>query len=679
MSDNEIAGIHPASQIIVGIEESDSTGWFLLHLHDCLNAVSIRPDQRTVVISQGQGWGRLQNTRIPFENVMRVEAYEVPIGHTCVSGPVDEEAVGEHQSIVKIGVFIPVGIRLLVRGVKYDFLSIYDLGITPLPILVPFLKELPETAFGLRKIKKLRNADDCLDLSKRIFEWAQKVNQAIKKARLLREAEERETSTYAEWASICDQATSNTAHRMQVMYAAYNAIRLWTALATGAVVSASTVKARLRNIKNVRLQHTFPLSSGISQAGSPELQTMFGSLQEEIHRFHDETKRPMQEALDLVSEHIKDLQEMDPGTDALLEEFSLRYSMVEMIKKISESISLFTDRGLSHIEKIEKFFENEKIDICYWKDLDFLSLLVEGETENREKHYIVVIKEGLPQPLTEFLLAHELGHWYIHVKSNLAERIKQVDRYLRSSGKPNFLEEQADQFAMLLLFPPAYLADQEISRMELSAEGLYTNFLEEIKDDKRISSGLKREILKYIKNHIERYYEFKVSAFNVNEFKVSKNPGFSIQVPSIEADYVEKFIDMLSKADNKYWVQTDVDSKIVLSSKCFAGLFGLSVEQIKGKTPKDLIVPEEETLLEWRNKRRKEAKQYIYYFTKLSNEREVIVYSFPILENDNYVGAMAILIPIDEIESSSFQDSIQYEFDSARLPYNTNENTESVS
>src|SRR5438045_3621038 len=110
MNNERESSISGAAKIIIGVERSKHTGWFLLHLYDCLNAISIRPDEGMVVIAEGRGRGRLRNTRIRFKDVLRLDAYEVQIGHNCLSDPVSPEALGRHDRINKERPFTPVGL-----------------------------------------------------------------------------------------------------------------------------------------------------------------------------------------------------------------------------------------------------------------------------------------------------------------------------------------------------------------------------------------------------------------------------------------------------------------------------------------------------------------------------------------------------------------------------------------
>lgn len=70
------------------------------------------------------------------------------------------------------------------------------------------------------------------------------------------------------------------------------------------------------------------------------------------------------------------------------------------------------------------------------------------------------------------------------------------------------------------------------------------------------------------------------------------------------------------------------------------------------------MVPEEQQRMQQQMETRASKKKPVYYFTRLNDNRDLIVYAFPILQAGEYRGAIAIVIPINEIELSSLEDHI---------------------
>src|SRR2546421_258535 len=125
MNNSIESSIPEESKVIVGVDRSQATGWFSLHLHDALYAVSIRLDERRVVIDEGRGPGRLQETIIPFENILRFETFRYPIGSDCVP-ETSSGSIGEGR--VKLQLFSPVAVRLLIKhSTNIDLISTHDI------------------------------------------------------------------------------------------------------------------------------------------------------------------------------------------------------------------------------------------------------------------------------------------------------------------------------------------------------------------------------------------------------------------------------------------------------------------------------------------------------------------------------------------------------------------------
>jgi PAS domain S-box-containing protein len=632
------SAISSESKIIIGVEISESTGWYSLHLHDCLYAVSIRPEDGIVVISEGRGRDRLHNMRIPFQNVLRFESVEVPIGHNGLTDPVDGDRLGESELIPKDKPFSPVMVRLLIRHTaRTDFISIRDLGATPLPILVPQLRRISKSrAFTSSRGVPPSSANECLILSRDVANWVRSVN-----ARLRGHAERQGADPeYAGLQRACAELDYDEPDVRQTLRSAEAAVRVTIYLMT-------LLGNRNRKIAGIaRVRHSFPILAIADTANLPRRMTA-DDLYETSTRYHQETGLPMTEALEAITEQISDLERRQVTIDSseslsFLEKNAPKpINMIDPLKRINQKRRILSGVELRHENELVSVFASEEIDVHCLSGLPFLSLLVEYQTLNGESRYAVVIKEGLHQALREFLLAHEMGHWFLHVSSNAAAPSEKVDRYLRSSSHRTFLEDEADNFGMTVLFPPAYLADRETFEGTLSADDLLEQFVQGMDT---VKPRLKEEMRRYIVQHIDNY----------EKFKKANEPGFlTIEVKSIEEKDLEGLLTLIHGATEAiYWVRLDREGKIVDISDNCVELFGLSKDEIVRTTPLDLIVPEESERMRRRSRYREENRKAIYYFTEVQNKREstvsqVVVYSFPVLKAGEYIGAMAALRPFE--------------------------------
>ncbi|HMG73267.1 MAG TPA: PAS domain-containing protein [Pyrinomonadaceae bacterium] len=664
------AKIPAESKIIVGVSISKKTGWYSLHLHDALYAVSIRPDEGRVVVAEGRGPGRLQHMRFPFKNVLRFESVEVPIGHNCLGAPVDADQLRETHLIPEDKPFSPVMVRLLIKhSTRNDLISIHDLGATPLPLLVPLLRNLPRDRFVDANVK-LSSADDCLTLARNVIEWVRQVNAEMALAREIDEAE-KPVDQFVPQEQAGGAQDSGAWHYEQLLRIcgnldSYSKVeKQETLVGALADIKVSTLlhPIKRKNSKMIkmagaaRFQHNFPLSLA-SEIDDPASSVTVDHLFEESKLYCEKTRRPINEAFDAIARRVRELEQRRATIDSseeggLLEENAPQPAdIIDPTEWINEKHRILSGLELRHEAHLRRVFENEGIDVCYIEKSPFLSLLVEYQTEDGEKHHAVVIRAGLHQALNEFLLAHEMGHWFLHVNAKSAARYEQIDRWLRSPAQRRFLEEEADNFAMAVLFPPAYLADHVIIQGGLSVDNLYDEFVAGMKP---VGERLRAQMRHYMRDHIEKH----------EKFKKTKEPSFlTIEVESVEEKDIEGLLALIQKGrDMVYWVQLSKDSTIVEASDNSEELFGRSKKEIIGLSPIDLVVvPEEIERIKLRSEYRMKNKKAVYYFTEVKNRKEnrsrkVIVYSFPILNNDKYVGAIAALRPLDEIERESSSSS----------------------
>ena len=645
MSETQGDRISPDAKIIVGVEDSEATGWHSLHLHTSLYAISVRPDQQVVVVAEGSGRGRLRHMRIPFKNIFRFEAVEVPIGHNCLAGPVDVDQLGERHLIPEDKPFAPVMVRLLIKhSTKPDFVSIHDVGATPLPILVPLLSKLPESGLAKANIK-LRSANDCFILAREVGEWVVRVN-----ARIKGEGPAREESASQELQRIYTGLDRTKPDVVQTLVSAYAAI----------YISIRLLKA-LRMRKPVKILSCFPLNrTSEDVANQPPHYSTIEALFAVGERYQTETGRPADEAFAAICEHLKDLEERNVTIDSseklefLKNNAPRPINIIEPEKKIGERGHVLDGSELRHAQQLRQVFENEGVSIHYLEGLPFLSLLVQYDDENGQTCHAVLIKEETHPALKDFLLSHEMGHLFLHIYRDFYRgvnaRSEKVDRFLRSSAdEDTFLEHEASDFGMAVLFPPAYLADRPMFKGELSTEGLLDEFLQGMEEG--VTQKLKEQMRRRIDEHIKKY----------KKFKDDKAPSvLRLEVRRIEEKNLEGLLTLIDNTpETFYWLRLDKESQIVRASDNSVHLFGRPIEEIVGASPLKLVVPEEVERMRQRAKYRAEHKEAICYFTWVINKergtsRQVIVYSFPILRGDEYAGAMAALKPLDEMETESF-------------------------
>lgn len=180
MSEKRIT-IGNKTKVIVGFSRPGRNGCdhFAIHLHDCANAVVIHPEQKRIVIQQGEGPLRLRNFTVGCTRLLGFDAHPVWLGHSCLVD-LDEDHAGQtkHKSTKK-KFFVPMAIVMQLETAG-DWGWPIELGTTATPLLLPQLKRL-EAPPGYEKIVGHipRTAGECAELSGEAMRWARRASAWI--------------------------------------------------------------------------------------------------------------------------------------------------------------------------------------------------------------------------------------------------------------------------------------------------------------------------------------------------------------------------------------------------------------------------------------------------------------------------------------------------------------------
>ncbi len=311
-----------------------------------------------------------------------------------------------------------------------------------------------------------------------------------------------------------------------------------------------------------------------------------------------------------------------------------------VINEVRQMYPVLNGGEMLHEDTFRTIFEQEDIKVFEVDGLPLLSVFLEYTDGLGMPQKAVVLKSGLHQALRDFLIAHEMGHYFLHVRTGFAENLMGRDFYLHSSPEWMQLEVEADNFAMAALFPSAYLADCEIREGELTTDSLFKKFTEKM--DKP-PDELNATMTNYIDKRLRTY----------KEFKDITNP-LRILMSSIKETHITSLLEIL-RGSMVRWVRMDKDSLIIDASHNFVDLFETSWDSIVGKLrPKDLVVTGDRERMQERAEHRNRRMEPICYYTFVqyptqTKSRHVVVYSFPIAKDNDYAGSIGILIPLDEV------------------------------
>lgn len=314
----------------------------------------------------------------------------------------------------------------------------------------------------------------------------------------------------------------------------------------------------------------------------------------------------------------------------------------KILENIKKKYSFFDEFKMLHDSDLKKICKGEQIDVFYLKELPLLSFFSELKDETGNLSYVITIREELHQAMKEFLLAHELGHWFLHIKSGLAKRMTVGGHYyLHSSNDWSPIESEADVFAISSLYPTSYLADCDLSD-NLNAQDILEEFTKEMSEE--VQPRLRAVMNSYINKRIENYNKSKENIFPIK-----------LPVNAIEIDSFDYLMSLLRGGETEvYWVKLDTNFCVEDISNTFLKTFGIPKSQVKGKRARDFIVKPSRKKIS-NLERKMKARKSTFYVTTLQSpvkEREVIrmlVYALPLVHGDEYVGSVGLLIPHNEV------------------------------
>lgn len=414
--------------------------------------------------------------------------------------------------------------------------------------------------------------------------------------------------------------------------------------AFGSVIASLNFSAIHALMYPVKVVHTFPrdpyedFHNRNKRETPPRLEVK--DLDDAVKNYSKKLERPEKEVWKAVNNKFKTFDR----TRSLLKGEILRKlpSLREGIKDIQHSYPFFNGDSSLHQSELEEICLGEKIEFYYIDKLPLLSFMAEYDEQSIRKR-ILVVRRDIHQCLKEFLIAHELGHWFLHIKTEYAQRINNGNRnyYLHSSPAWKPLEVDADAFAMVALFPAPLLASYDL-RDELNAEALLNDFTLNME---KLSPSLRETMVDYINKRIARYTEFKDKAVPVN-----------FNIDHLEGELLDALLTICKKSTTPVgWVITNDQKVVTDGNDYFFDLFDKPRNEIidKLKTTDLVLESDRKKMEDLFEMRIKKQRNNFFYITNLKfakkNSSRVVVKSYSILENGEYKGALGIMIPTDDV------------------------------
>jgi PAS domain S-box-containing protein len=238
------------------------------------------------------------------------------------------------------------------------------------------------------------------------------------------------------------------------------------------------------------------------------------------------------------------------------------------------------------------------------------------------------------------VLAHELGHWFAHIKHKRFKNADYANYYLHSFHDAGPFENEADKIAMIALFPTPYLSWCDVLG-DLNTDYLFDQFTQ--KDWSSVTSKLAGIMRANITRRIASYKNYrnlKLQQLNLGNTALREGT-----IQQLRHDVLKEHS----------WARLDENDVVVDANEKYAALFGMSVSDLLKKQyhiSDDLTA---ESLQSDMRKQLKEKRQSLrpkFYITKYRNplndeEIPVSIYAFPIVnDRDVYVGAFGVVTDV---------------------------------
>jgi PAS domain S-box-containing protein len=320
-------------------------------------------------------------------------------------------------------------------------------------------------------------------------------------------------------------------------------------------------------------------------------------------------------------------------------------NIYEKIGNLSISNDIFNKDSILHEDAICDIFRSEGLEIYYQTGLKTLASIVryQDSRENTQKYAVFVKDDQNVHPSHRtFAIAHELGHWLLHIKDNeVLKNNSRLEAYLHSLNSYGPFEDEADTVAVIALFPTLVLCEFE-ALGKLTPKHLLNEFTKNM--DAIANSSLEKNWTAYLEKRIEIYKR------HLREKEKHMIKGFSL-------DYLrERDVKMVSKLlEQDYnWAIQDSDYNIISVNDNFVKFSGFSKEEFADKKTSVLDLIDEsakEQMKQQLDQKRIDGTSK-FYTTKYKYKKGFVsIYSVPILKDpenmdpenkENYLGSFAI-------------------------------------
>ena len=296
-------------------------------------------------------------------------------------------------------------------------------------------------------------------------------------------------------------------------------------------------------------------------------------------------------------------------------------------------------------EQLREVLESEGLELADNVEIPLLSACVTYRSaDDTRERYRIYLQPGLQPELRALLLAHELGHWWLHLNRGRdpegAPRDKE-EFYLHSGHDWGRLEREADIFATVVLFPTPYLLWCDLEN-RLTPEAICADFHS---TPEAAHSRSRQRLQEHLKQRLRVFAHEKEFLLGQQKLRLPEGP------------LSERLLEPLNAVMNEYgvaWSTTDAEYRITDCGQAFADYFAMSRDTLLAE---NLHVVEQLTpaplrkrlLRQLQHKRRRRVATLFvtdYADPRTDKSTTVLINAFAIVDNSGqYVGSLGIASP----------------------------------
>lgn len=309
--------------------------------------------------------------------------------------------------------------------------------------------------------------------------------------------------------------------------------------------------------RNLELRHAYPFAAvqERNEALGEAHHISEEALEQAIRAYVDATGTPYAEVVARIHQRGRKFASKLKGiTERRVIPSSL--GLKTRIDQIAAEVPLFNSQYQPlHLAELRTIADQMGIRLISVPDLTLLSLCASVELDGEMVESAVFFKgEALHPALVEFLIAHELGHYWLHTRPD-PERRSYEDLYLRSALDWGHLENEADSLALIVLFPTPYLSWCE-HEGRLDAESVMADYLAGMPPPR--AQPLYDRIRDYIQKRIDSYRLYKMQL---------DNAGLTPRAP-LTIELAQMVIEI--QGDDRCWFVID-DTLTIRNCRVLAG------------------------------------------------------------------------------------------------------------